>query len=76
LFERKGKCPGIFGQNLLYLLILYSNMSFEKAVKLSEKMRLSKEYKSEILKFIEAKDIILSNLSGILIYPIMMFIMS
>jgi len=39
-------------------------MSFEKAVKLSEKMRLSKEYKSEILKFIEAKDIILSNLSG------------
>jgi len=51
-------------RTLLYLLILYSNMSFEKAVKLSEKMRLSKEYKSEILKFIEAKDIILSNLSG------------
>jgi len=30
LVERKGKCPGIFDRTLLYLLILYSNMSFEK----------------------------------------------
>jgi len=63
-FREKLKSQEAIDRTLLYLLILYSDMSFENASKLSENMRLSKEYKSEILKLIEVKDRVLSNLSG------------
>lgn len=49
---------------LLYLLILHSNMDSESASKSSENMRLMKEYRGEIMKLVEARDRVISNLSG------------
>ncbi|WP_265444441.1 CBS domain-containing protein [Acetivibrio straminisolvens] len=63
-FKEKLDFQETLDRTLLFLLILHSNMSFENASRSSENMRLSKEYKTEILKLTEVKDRVLSNLSG------------
>ncbi len=63
-FSEKLNHPESPDRTLLYLLILHSNMDHENAAKSSENMRLTKEYKEEILKLIEVRDRVLSNLSG------------
>ncbi|WP_027621262.1 CBS domain-containing protein [Acetivibrio clariflavus] len=42
---------------LIYLLVLHSNMSVDKVHASADRMRLKKEYKDEILRFIEVKDL-------------------
>jgi len=42
---------------LIYLLVLYSNMSVDKAHASVERMRLKREFKDEILRFIAVRDL-------------------
>ena len=42
---------------LIYLLVLHSNLSADKALKSANRMKLKKEYREEILKFIEVRDL-------------------
>jgi tRNA nucleotidyltransferase (CCA-adding enzyme) len=43
---------------LIYLLVLYSKINVDKAIVLADRMRHTREYREEILKFIRVRDLI------------------
>ena len=51
-------------RTLIYLMILHSNISSDNAGKLSERLKITREYKNQVLVFVDKKDRVLSRLSG------------
>lgn len=63
-FKKRLNRDADLDKSLIYLMILYSNVSSDNAGMLSERLRFTKEYKNRILVFVEKKDRVLSRLSG------------
>ncbi len=63
-FKKRLNHEVILDKTLIYLMILYSDISWDSVQKLSERLSISKEYKNKLSVFVEKKDRVLTRLSG------------